>query len=296
MKWSRLNLPVRPTPDMWTIDRYLPSCAAAAALLLCVAAPPLFAQTPDSTVRFDVASVRLVELSKPGDRPVIRFEAGRIDYHLIRIRALVSRAFGLQPYQYVWPAWTDNPVAAVYDIAATMPAAASKDQLQLMLRNLLADRFQLATHWETRPTKAYALEVSPRGLKLTKAANPPSDPLSGSVSGNQTAPGRYWKLFSKNPGAQDAPSGLSIAGMISAMGTVDDRILVDSTGLTDFYDVDLTVELEPLPEGQSSPSVRPTPSALFEAMEKQLGIRAVARTVPVETLVIDRLERVPTEN
>jgi len=264
-------------------------------VLTCAAA---FAQTATAP-SFDVVSVKMVNPGQ-GERPATHSDAGRIDYHLVRMKTLVLRAWNVEDYQVVWPAWVEGRNA--YDVSATMPADTTKEQLQLMLRDLLTRRFGISVHRETRDTKVYALEVSPRGLKILPAKNPPANEESMGVY-NDVSPGRSWKVSSKNSRGPEMPSGVTIARFIRALPKLD-RVVMDRTELKGFYDVTLNIPLDAAPEVPTtgrggeiiSVSTGPTQSQLMDALEKQLGLRVEAKTLPIEMLVIDRLERIPTEN
>jgi uncharacterized protein (TIGR03435 family) len=88
-----------------------------------------------------------------------------------------------------------------------------------------------------------------------------------------------------------APSGLTVAGFLDALTTLHilDRPLVDASGIQGYYDIDLTAPAE-------VPGNKPDPSELLGALDKQLGLKATLKTLPLRMLVIDHLERMPTEN
>lgn len=272
-------------------------------LITSVAFCALYGQESAPPLKFEVASVRLSDPQSANDRiEHVQSNARRIDYHYIRINQLVRRAWPLQQNQIVWPAsmasQTDR-LRAIYDVSATMPEGTSKEQQRLMLRNLLADRLHLKAHMEMRDTKVYALEVSPSGLKMRKAQNPPADE-DRTASQMEVAKGRYWKIYSQDRRAPDQPSGLTIFALISTIQQMFDRPLVDQTGLNGFYDLDLNVPLNPIPAGGAVPgdnsSFTPSLPAVSGALEKQLGIRVISKTLPYETLVIDHIEPNPGEN
>jgi uncharacterized protein (TIGR03435 family) len=273
------------------------------AWLFLASACVIYAQDSAPALKFEAASVRLSDPQSASERIThIQSDARRIDYHFIRIEELVRRAWPLQPGQIVWP----EPMATQsarsqthYDISATMPDGTSREQQRLMLRNLLADRLQLKAHTEIRDTKVYALEVSPAGLKIHKAQHPPAD-ADQMTFDMEVAKGQYWKIHSQNARAPEQPSGLTVFGLISAIQQMFDRPLVDRTGLQGFYDLDLNVPLNPIPDGGAVPgdrsSITPSLQAVSGALEKQLGIKVTPATLPWETLVIDHIERNPNEN
>ena len=154
------------------------------------------AQFPPGSPRFDVASVKPYK-PVPGQRPqspTFHADAGRIEYHIAGIRELVLKAWPLADYAVAWPPWMcgKNPL---FDVSATMPVDTTPEQLRLMLQGLLADRFKLTAHRETRDVPVYALEISSRGLKIRKAANPPDHQYYG---GGSTSVERRWNFWPKS--------------------------------------------------------------------------------------------------
>ena len=149
-----------------------------------------------------------------------------------------------------------------------------------MLRDLLADRFQLAVHRETKDLAIYALELAKNGPKF-HAFKP----------GAEAAPG---KLNHFHP-----PNLPFLARFLSHLGS--DKPVIDNTGLTGDFDLDLDVgkigqEAALLSGATGGP---PTPESMFEAtanaIPDQLGLKLVPTKAPVEILVVDRAEK-PSEN
>jgi uncharacterized protein (TIGR03435 family) len=150
--------------------------------LLCGAA---YAQTKDGQPAFEVASIkpagppeafgqRMIFGSKggPGTNDPGRYQCNSCD-----LQFLITRAYGLEPYQLSIPSSMD----ARFEITAKVPVGATEDQLKLMLQNLLADRFKLKIHRETRDGQIYELTVAKGGSKMKEAApepakEPPKDP------------------------------------------------------------------------------------------------------------------------
>jgi uncharacterized protein (TIGR03435 family) len=264
----------------------------------------LYGQDSAQPVRFEAASVRLSEPKSDRDGTQhVQSDARRIDYQYIRIDQLVGRAWPLHQNQVVWPESMVSPAdrsRAHYDVSATMPEGTSPERQRLMLRNLLAERLHLKAHLEMRDTKVYALEVSPAGLKIHQAQNPPADE-DHTRWGMEVAKGQYWRIYSPDRRAPDYPSGLTMFALISTIQQMFDRPLVDQTGLKGFYDLDLNVPLNPIPAGGSTipgdnSAITPSLPALSAALDKQLGIRVIPRTLPYEMLIIEHLETNPSEN
>jgi uncharacterized protein (TIGR03435 family) len=140
--------------------------------------------------------------------------------------------------------------------------------LKLLLQNLLADRFQLRVHWETRTTSVYELVLGKNGPKLKEN------------SGAQE-PGINTKKGSGKGRMQGTREPISI--LASNLGNQLGRIVLDKTGLHGAYDWTLEWGLE-LTDDSTHPS-------LFTAVQEQLGLRLKAGKGPMETLVIDRAKR-----
>jgi uncharacterized protein (TIGR03435 family) len=251
-------------------------------LALCAAAG--FAQAPARPPQFDAASIRV---NRSPDRPYTKYDATRVELHKASVKHLIRRAWTVTDYQVAWPSWVDGQRGVIgYDVSVTFPADTGPERLQLMFQDLLASRFGLVTHWETRNLKAFEVRVSERGATLKKAANPapPTDfpKYSSRVSNGE------WHISSQLGGA---PSGLTVGGFLEALNAtrIFDRPLVDATGIQGDYDIDLTAPSD-------IPNRKPNPSELLKALDRQLGLKASFRTLPVRTLVIDRMERTPTEN
>jgi uncharacterized protein (TIGR03435 family) len=255
--------------------------ALAALVLLPVSG---FPQSKTGQPQFDAASVKVNE---SGDRPFTRYDPTRVDLRKASIKHLVRRGWQLPDYQIVWPAWVDAQRGLRgYDVSVTFPPDTSRELLNLMFQDLLATRFGLVTHWETRELKAFEVRGSEQGSKLQEAKNP-APPTDFPKYTTKTETG-LWHFSSQLGGA---PSGLTIAGLLEAIDATHilDRPLVDATGIQGNYDIELSASSD-------VPQNRPGPSELIKALEKQLGLKVTLKTLSLRMLVIDRMERVPTAN
>jgi uncharacterized protein (TIGR03435 family) len=243
-----------------------------------------FAQSESGRAQFDAASVKINE---SGDRPFTRYDPARVDLRKASVKHLVRRAWPLPDYQIVWPAWVDDQRGRRgYDVSVTFPPDTSPKLLNLMFQDLLATRFGLVTHWETRELKAFEVRLSERGSKLEEAKNP-APPTDFPKYTTKSEMG-LWHFSSQLGGA---PSGLTVAGFLEAIDATHilDRPLVDATGIQGYYDIDLSAPAD-------VPQNRPDPSELLKAFEKQLGLKVTLKTLPLRMLVIDHMERIPTDN
>jgi uncharacterized protein (TIGR03435 family) len=173
------------------------------AILAVAVASVCFAQSVDPSLTFEVASVKPTPppTSAEGKR-MIRIGAqggpgtgdpGQISYSFVSLRNLLTEAFGLKMYQISGQDWMDSER---FDIIAKVPSGATKDEVKIMLQNLLKERFQLAFHFETKVIPVYELVVGKNGPKLKESldqsdpaavpsATPPSD---GAATANTPPP------------------------------------------------------------------------------------------------------------
>jgi uncharacterized protein (TIGR03435 family) len=203
------------------------------------------------------------------------------------------------------PAWIDSEG---YDIEAKAAGGSDPNQEWLMWKTLLADRFKLGIHRETRELPIYHLTVAKNGLKLPAAAPaecvsfPPGTPphhvpgkvdcgyVSGPSMGFSTLPGRRYL-----PGLGITGRKVHIADLTRELALILDRPILDKTGFTDEFDLTLSftsggAPTGPLSSGYGGPADPNLPN-IFAALEEQLGLKLVPAKGPVEVLVIDHAER-----
>lgn len=199
---------------------------------------------------------------------------GREVHPFATIENLLMVAYGLRYHQVIGPSWINGQR---WDIVATMPPGTSKEQATFMLRNLLADRFKLKVHRETRDLPLYELVVAKGGPKL-KASD-----ASTSGNGRSRFEGRNWVF--ENPKA-------TMTDLVRDIETDLDRPVVDKTGLSGTYDLKLTHTREALRlRGEE-----PNDVVLSTAIQEQLGLRLDAKTGPVDVLIVDEGQPLPTAN
>lgn len=183
------------------------------------------------------------------------------------VRGLMREAYGLKVYPL-----SNGPDALStdrYDVVAKVPPDASKEQRMLMLQDLLAERFKLVVHYETKELPIYALVVGKGGLKLRAVEDDGSATEIGSGDGHQIK--------------ADHISMKSLAATLQ--GSIGDTV-VDATGVLGLYDFNLDFNVD---EGR--PDEGPT---IFEAVQR-VGLKLEPRKGPVEVVVIDHVER-PSAN
>jgi uncharacterized protein (TIGR03435 family) len=250
---------------------YLP-----AAVLFAFVATPVIAQQGDGP-RFDVVSVKPNNSPEPGGRNAL--EPGGYEGINVTVRRLIALAYMPLPFTLIegGPSWigTDR-----FDVRAKFPGNPPRDELQRMMRNLLADRFKLRTHLEKRPTPIYALVIERSGV-LGPSLHPAEIDCANPAADRQ--PNVPWCAFQYTDGLLRG-RGVTldqIAGEIAA-----GRIVVNRSGLTGRYDVELRWTPDPGPTAAAD-----TPPGLVTAVREQLGLRLQSDTAEMEHLVIDSVER-----
>src|SRR3954471_18385672 len=144
----------------------------------------LFGGSAACAQTFEVASIKPAAPQAEG-RIMVRMggDPGRIDYANVSLRDLVRQAYGVKDYQVVAPDWTNS---ARFDVQAKLPPDTPQDEKNLMMQALLAERFGLKVHKESKDVPIYSLVVGKNGPKLTKAEDLP--PGSADAAGPNAAP------------------------------------------------------------------------------------------------------------
>ena len=336
-------------------------------VLFALVAGGLFGQAPSPA--FEVASIKpappisaLAAQIQSGKLHVgMSIDGARVDIGFMSLAELIPTAYRVKPYQVSGPDWMRQER---FDILATLPEGASKDQVPEMLQALLTERFKLASHRENKEHPVYALVVGKNGVKMKEAAPdadapaadapaaigtppPPGGGRGGftlgtangpvtvvqqgrgmSVSGGPGGPTRI--AMGENGTMRMEMSKMSMGALADMLAPFVDRPVVDMTDLKGNYQVTLELSMQemmavaqnaartagialpgpgagpgfggggPLGPGAAGAGVAPAASdpsgsSMFTAVQ-QLGLKLEPRKAAVETIVIDHLEKTPTEN
>jgi uncharacterized protein (TIGR03435 family) len=264
------------------------------------------APDPNVPLYFEAASIKPSEGKNPG-AGIRRQPGGRFNTFNAPAKLLITFAYQIQEYQLVGaPGWLSNDR---FDIVAKFPGdppaivpGSGADHMMLAMRTLLAERFKLAVHRETRQLDIYALNMvkpgqpgpalkpandedcSPAALAARRGGPPPAPGTPFPVCGIQQGPGRI--RFG------GYPLSLFALQVSNRLG----RAVVDRTDLKGNWNFELTfaAEVPPagaLPPGVDPPAVDATAPDLFTAMREQLGLKFDATKGPVEVLVIDSISQ-----
>jgi uncharacterized protein (TIGR03435 family) len=180
----------------------------------------------------------------------------------------------VKDHQISGPSWL---AGEKFDVVATMPDGATKEQAPAMLRTTLEQRFHLKLHQEEREMAVYALVADKNGPKLTPAAAPGGNSVHAGEAGQA-------------PGIRHVRARGAVSNLADSLTKVAGKPVTDVTGLKGPYDFDLTYSPELSATGEDA-----GPS-LANALVSQLGLRLEARKMKVEVLVIDSADKMPTEN
>jgi len=280
----------------------------------------LHAQT-DPKKQFEVASVKPSFPRKSRGKVVDggpgTSNPGQIAYNDLNLKSLVFLAYDIKPYQLDSPSWMEGEY---FDIVAKVPAGATKDDMPLMLRNLLAERFQLKVRYESRESEVYALAVGRTGSKMKEYAKLLPEGFAEAVlpklqgidkDGFPIIPPGYaiGIMGSSNGQTRITISRQPMKSLCDFLGRTLQQPVVDQTGLTGRYDIHLVFATEggaagpagPPPTGAGDSSAAaaqaqdPAPT-LMSAVQSQLGLRLDRKRLPVEFLVVEHAEKKPTEN
>jgi uncharacterized protein (TIGR03435 family) len=318
--------------------------------LLFLAAFIAAAQTPaPPPLTFEVASVKPAPALDPmaiqsGKMRIgMKIDGAIVDIASFSLKDLIRTAYEVKEYQITGPEWLGTGLSAQrFNIQATMPEGATKEQVPQMLQALLVDRFKLAIHRENKDHSVYALVVAKSGLKLKPSdpepapaaapdpTEPPPEPKKGEIVLGQG------DSQVKISGSMDGKKGVTMKGGPMGqmhMAMVDgkmhmeadkmdmatlaefatrfvDRPVVDMTELKGTYKVSLELSMEDLKNiakaagmggmmgGDGKPSAEasePGGASIFTSVQ-QMGLKLEARKAPLPVIVVDHIEKAPTEN
>jgi len=305
--------------------------AALAALFL--SGPSIRAQTATDTVpewqkaaggkmSFDVASVKLSALPPFSSGATANFpleagdgytpDAGFLSAKDFSLSVYIAFAYKLTAYQTQFlesevPKWA---TAQGFDIQARADGKPTKDQVRLMMQSLLADRFKLAVHFETRQLSVFALTLAKPGKIGSQLQRHPDDVPCKDVPESPPKLSERWYPCD-NLGGNSLPSGGRVdiggrkltmerlASLLVSLGRLD-RPVVDRTGLTGKFDFSIQFLREPaVPQANlqagHTEAVDQSGPTFLEALQEQLGLKLESSKGPVEVLVIDSVQQ-PSEN
>lgn len=235
---------------------------------------PLLAQAPRA-LAFEVATIKPVPADAPSARPSFGVTGDRYEIKGLNVRFLIGQAYGVAAIYVFGEDWLDTK----FDLAAKLPEGASEKQIPEMLQTLLAERFGIRIHHETRQMPIYALTVAKGGLKMKEL--PPDTPDS-----SKSAPGQMIQVGTLDfigPASSGAGLAYPLRNMTGLKGkyemTLDARLLFTTRANFDARTID---------DSEGLARVR-------QAVEP-LGLEINPAKQPVEAIVVDHIEHTPKDN
>jgi uncharacterized protein (TIGR03435 family) len=295
-----------------------------------------FAQPPAAAPAFDVASIKPSEPITQATIAAGRLHAGmkidsaRVDIGNFPLMQLICKAYDVKPYQVQGPPWLMS--GQRFDIVANMPPGATREQVPQMLQMLLAERFKLVIRRDSKEQTVYGLVVGKGGIKMKESeeikpaegeAPNPAVTGSSSVTINQTqggavvsdGSGRKQKMSMAPDGKSMRleASGITLAELAEGLSPMTDHPVIDMTGLKGKYDVTLDISMQDLmaaaraagaavpgapaggDPGKPADAASDPGGSIFNAIQT-LGLKLEPRKSAMVTIVVEHVEKMPTEN
>jgi len=250
---------------------------ACLAFLICL---PIFAQT-SAPPRFETASIHI---SEPGQRSAeFHSRPGMLMIRNYTLHSCIEWAYNLRPLQIEGPDWLRD---VRIDIEARVEnRQADDEEIRLMLRTLLADRFGMKVRLAQKEQQIYALTVSKTGPKFHETGTKDGSSFKHSVGGGSSG-------FSEDKTGAMAER-VTMYDLANKLSELLNRIVIDRTGLAGNYDlrIDITPYLATSGEGKAD-----IMSIIFAGLNDQLGLKVEAGRESVELLTVDSINKTPTEN
>jgi bla regulator protein blaR1 len=283
----------------------------------------------DKRLAFEVASVKVAPPSADGTISVNlaggpgTHNPGQLTYTNITLGEVIKVAFGIlgptvdsahKDDRITGPGWLN---AERYNIVARIPMGTSKDDFKLMLQNLLAERFKLTLHRETKEGSGYALVIAKSGLKIKESTDETKPEPDGAP---RDLPMKFdvgedgFRIFPPGRGGVTSAvvngltrltaSKVSMGEWSAVLKNLSGAPVDDQTGMKGNYDFHLEFVRDPSVSGRGGRGMPPLVDAgvgepgpgLADALQSQLGLRLEPKKTAIDTLVVDHVEKTPTEN
>ncbi|MEO8367845.1 MAG: TIGR03435 family protein [Candidatus Solibacter sp.] len=236
---------------------------------------------------FDIASVKAAApCCAAGQWRESKVGPDRIDFRYVTLKYCLAFAYRMKEFQVSGPQWLGE---TRFDIVAKGAEGTRPEQLPEMMQALLAERFKLALHQETKEFSVFILSVDKSGAKL-KESGPEYANADGAAVGMSMGPNNIGKMEVKHG---------NMTSLVNTLSRLLARPTLDRTGLTARYDFDLDYGREDVgglvPPATGAPAAGEPAASVFTSV-KRLGLRLESQKVPMDTVVVDRGEKAPTEN
>ena len=243
---------------------------------LTILAAAAFSQTAGAPPSFDVASIKASQGRRGGmdmlGLNAIQVTPGSFTMWNSSLKTAIGWAYGVFEYQITGPGWAGEDR---YDIVAKSAGPVSRDQLRSMLQSLLAERFKLAIHRETKEMQAYVLSVGKNGPKFSE---------SKTEGDSDVTPDPKRMVVEVHR--------VDLRQLVHLLATTFQTPVIDQTGLRGRYDVSIDVTKYIPQSGE-----RANPLDIIQTgLQQELGLKLESKKMPVDLLIIDHAEKAPVEN
>lgn len=201
-----------------------------------------------------------------------RIDPSHLSITNISLENLLTNVYGLKTYQLEAPEWTKQ---VSFDVEASFSGAKDAQNLELLLQPVVAQRFKLKYHSETRNGKVYRLDVVAQTAKL-RPATEHSPPFLNHIE----ADGYHLQ------------ESISMARFADFLSGQTDRPVIDRTNLAGNYEI----KLDFIPDSWELRKDPPPGPTLNEALREQLGLKLEVATAPIQVMVVDHVERAPVDD
>ena len=280
-------------------------------------------QAPPAAPAFEVASIK--PNNSGDDRVMMQNQPGRFVATNITLRLLIRNAYQVQDFQITGgPNWLGSDhfdinakVPDGFQMQPPGPPGSGPGPLQLMIRSLLAERFKLTLHNETKDSPIYALILARSDGRLGPELKKSETDCNAMFAAGRGRGGPMPPPGPPPPGAampcgiRIGPGNMAVGGsplsqFANSLGMFTGRVVVDRTGLTGNYDFNLTWTPDQMPQRPpgapadqpvqfNGVAIDPNGPSIFTAVQEQLGLKLDSARGPVELLVIDRADK-PVED
>jgi uncharacterized protein (TIGR03435 family) len=234
----------------------------------------------------------------------------------MRLIDLIAQAYSVKQNQVVAPSWLKS-AQEIFDIDAKMPVGATREQVPPMMQGMLAERFKLVVHKETRERAGYALVTAKDGPKLAQAepekelpaaSTPPQKALS--VNGRGGALPQPFAESSDGATTRYVNPRADMARLAAMLEPILDQPVLDMTGLKGYYKITLDISIADMRKMLGvAPSISgaiadtepanlasdPAGRSIFSSL-RAMGLNLNPRRVPMEVVIVDSVEPKPTVN
>lgn len=229
---------------------------------------------------FDVASVKAMKPVRGSDR--LQVEPGSLTMRNVTLRTCIRWAYGVSEYQVTGPDWINSDR---YEIVAKAAGPATEAEMRAMLQTLLAERFQLKLHRDSKTTSLYVLTLAKGGAKFQESVSEGEPSIQ---------PGKKGPMFGVT--GQHIP----MSQVTEMLSKVLQAPVIDQTGLGKRYDftIDPSAYISQGDTGQPklSGGMEEMMNMLFTGLKEQLGLKLDAKKEALEMFAVDSAERIPSEN